>query len=305
MDRYLTALIFLLCCFSVQSRPEAESTTPTKMIWISPDVEGHTHKNIHAPDVSGATLVLLQQALPQLEVQHIQANNERAMSILDSRTNACTGRKLLTEERRRLYQATRLPQVVYPGHKLYVRADRALWQQIRDKQNQLTLEDVLNAAGEKEFGIVGGRSYGGQIDQALADPKWQEKLWVRTAADMSVGLVDMLLEGRLAAVLEYPNAFHSFAEKLGGHSLIIPLHLQELPKQVEGHILCSKTPAGKALVEIFDREIAKLSQQQSYLDAHLNWFHPASHQAVIDIYDEVYGTSFSKAPLTSALSTSP
>lgn len=296
MERCINALIFLLCWLSAPSLAQTSpSNLPSTVIWISPDVEGHSHKNIHAPDVGGATFALLQDALPQLQVLHVQANNERALSLLDSRAYACTGRKLLTKDRLQQYHATRLPQVVYPGQKLYVRADRPLWQKLQANQNQLSLRDVLEVAGEKEFGLVGGRSYGSPVDKILAESAYQPKLWIRTAADMSVGLVDMLLEGRVAAVLEYSNAFHRYAERLGKHALIIPLQLRELPRQVEGHILCSQTPEGQALVEAFDREIARLSQHQAYLDAHLNWFHPSSHQMVREIYDEAYGTAFANA----------
>ena len=59
-----------------------------------------------------------------------------------------------------------------------------------------------------------------------------------------------------------------------------------------GYILCAKTPEGQQLTQFFQQHLKQVSQQKSYLDAHLGWVDAADQTQLTELYNQVFGTSF-------------
>lgn len=264
-------------------------------IWITPDPPGKTHKNIQEMGIKWATFQQLRQASDWPEPQVVVANNIRALQMLEELPNACAANKLKTADRAARFYYSDLPQTLFPGLKLYTLKNSGLAHHltgIKELQGRISVVDALAFVSEKQFGLVGGRRYGDQLDPLLAKTQWQFQIWRRTAADMGAGMVDMLLRGRISALIEHPNSAHHYARELGKENELQGFDLQETPNSSMGYIICSKTPQGLALKQHFDGLLQQVSRQQTYLDTHLAWMPTLDQQAYIDLYNEVYGTRF-------------
>ncbi|GGD70790.1 hypothetical protein [Lacimicrobium alkaliphilum] len=267
-----------------------------QMLWVSPDDEGRTHKNIQSMGIKESTFALLAEALPELENRVVSANNIRALQMLEDNPVACTGNKILSRDRAERFYASALPQTVFPGLRLYTREESPLTPQLIALQQagSLELPQVLDKVQDKRFGVVGGRRYSKQIDAILRDPIWQSKLWTRTASDMGAGMFDMLLTGRIAALLEHPNSAFHYHQQLNSDIGLHSFAVTQAPGRALGYILCSKTPEGKRLSEMLSHTIARLSQTPAYLRAHLDWLPQQKQEkaSYLQLYNEVYGTNF-------------
>ncbi|WP_102796377.1 hypothetical protein [Bowmanella denitrificans] len=269
--------------------------TDMDYIWITPDPPGKTHKNINELGTKTATFHLLADAAPDKSYFVLIANTSRAIQMLEEMDNACAGNKVRSSDRVDKFPVTRLPQTLFPGLHLYVNKRNKLADQltqIQQDKGTIHITDVLELVGEKQFGLVGGRSYGDQLDSQFKQPKWQTKFWTRTSADMAAGMLDMLLQGRVSAVMEYPNSAFHYSRQLDLDQDLISFKVAEAPQQAQGFIFCSNSAKGRSLVAFFDTLISRVSKQRAYLDAHLNWMPSMDKQHFIEFYNQVYGTAF-------------
>ncbi|WP_141096199.1 hypothetical protein [Lacimicrobium sp. SS2-24] len=288
MSRRFLSLLLCCCC--------AFHAVAESVLWVSPDNEGRTHKNIPSMGVKEATFALLTEAMPGLDIRVVSANNNRALQMLEDYPAACAGNKILSKDRAQRYYATTLPQTVFPGLRLYTREDAAITRKLEAIQQNgpLLLSQVLQYVSERQFGVVGGRRYSDSIDNILHAPKWQQKVWIRTASDMGAGMMDMLLSERIEAMLEHPNSAYHYHQQLNSAVTLHSFTVTEAPDRALGYILCSKTPQGKQLSEHFNQAISTVSQTPAYLRAHLDWL-PQKEQdkaAYLQLYNQIYGTGF-------------
>ncbi|MDF2178152.1 transporter substrate-binding domain-containing protein [Aliiglaciecola sp. CAU 1673] len=272
-----------LFVLSIVSSAAAQDHIPDTMLWLTTDAP--VHRQANPMDVSGATLSLLLKQMPQIRVKHISANTNRIFSMLEQETSACAGNFLKTSLREEAFPSTTHPQTIFLGLRLYVRADNAL-----DLAQPVVLEEFLASMPNKQFGVVGGRSYGDKFDAIFSDAQWNEKLWIRNAEDMAAGLVDMLIQGRVSAILEYPSVVAHYKNQFSSDVPLLSYSLHQSPLFSLGYIYCSPTPQGRALVAAFDKAIEAASRQESYLQAHLRWFPEAQHNELQEIFTLVYGT---------------
>lgn len=278
--------------FSVNAATENVQT----MLWLTDAVDNQpVYKSSQPVDVSGATLQLMLPKLAQYQLQTMVVNNQRAIEVLKARPNACAGNKIVTSERLDISYASKLPQVVFPGLRIFARADStaaAALAGLLDQQGRISVRKVLLSANKLRFVVVGGRNYGAELDALIHAPNWQNRFWKRQADDMAAGVVDMVRTGRIDLMLEYPNvAAHYQAQQTDGTALV-SYAVAESPAYLLGHILCSRTAQGKEMLQQFDAALAEVTQTEAYLDAHLRWFDPDYHTEFRTLYNKVYHTSF-------------
>lgn len=266
-----------------------------QIMWISSDPQGHTYKNLSTIGIKTVTFRLLQEELSDYKFEVMVANNARAMQLLDSMPNYCMGNKVLSNERVERFYHTDLPQTLFPGLRLYVVKDSPLYRTLKSlnsKQQSLSITQVLGSVGEKGFGLVGGRSYGQELDQHFADPRWKQKLWIRTAADMSAGMLNMLSKKRVAALMESPTGVHHYLSQLGNTTELHSYAIKESPEMALGYIFCSKSAQGKQVISAFNQALKKLTPTSPYLQAHLDRLPQQDKDAYLHLYNQVYGTNF-------------
>jgi len=266
------------------------------MLWLTDALDNQpVYKTSQPVDVSGATLQLMLPYLAKYQLQTMVVNNQRALQVLKARPNACAGNKIVTAERLEISDATKLPQVVFPGLRIFSRADTtaaSVLADMLDEQGRLSVRNLLQEAHKLRFVVVSGRNYGVELDALIQAPQWQNRFWKREADDMAAGVVDMVRTGRIDLMLEYPNvAAHYLAQQTDGTKLV-SYAIAESPAFLLGHILCSRTTQGKEMLQNFDQALVHVTKTEAYLDAHLRWFDPEYHAEFRKIYNQVYQTSF-------------
>lgn len=287
-------LFLLMFCSAICSAAELS------MLWLADnDLQAsNTHKKL-AVDVNGSTLQVLRQGLPELAVKTLVVNTPRAMALLKSEPNACAGNKIVSADRLQHAVASQLPQVVFPGFRLFALKDSAtarLLTELKNAEGKVSVQQLLEQNQSARFAIVGGRNYGAALDALMRDPQYQQRFWQRHASDLAGGVIQMLQSGRVELLIEYPNVVqHNILnqpKKQHGTAELISLPLVESPEVLLGHILCAKTPQGQQLLAVLEQQLALASQTEAYLQAHLQWFDPSSHAEVRRLYNQVYGTHF-------------
>jgi len=269
-----------------------EDTERIPFLWLS-DVDSYLSEQKRLPsfDIDGATFSVLKAYLQGYENNTLVVNNERSFQILKSGQLACAAKKLRVEERLEFGYFTDLPQIVFPGLRLYMRATDAHTAGIVNGQ-QYALNDFLTLMPEARLGVVGGRHYGQGLQAPIEQWQTLERLYLRRANDMAAGLLDMLINQRIDLVLEYPNVLHHYAQELGAQDTLISVTLDNVPSYTTGYILCTRSPEGYALTMALNEALVKASQDRAYLDAQLQWFDKDIHEEMIQLYNQVYGTSF-------------
>lgn len=267
------------------------------MLWLADnDLLASEQHKVLAVDVNGSTLQVLRQGLPDLAVQTLVVNTPRAMALLKSEANACAGNKILSPDRLQHAIASQLPQVVFPGFRLFAlrgSATAALLEQLKNAQGKVSVQQLLEQNKTARFAIVGGRNYSKSLDALMRDPRYQRRFWQRHASDLAGGVIQMLQSGRVELLIEYPNVVqHNLLHQPKQKAELFSLPLAESPEVLLGHILCANTDVGRQLLALLNRQLALASQTEAYLQAHLQWFEPSSHAEVTQLYNQVYGTRF-------------
>lgn len=297
----LLQILMTLLAFSAW----AQGSQPQQMVWLTDAVNNQpVYKNSRPVDISGETMALMLPAFASYQIQTMVVNNQRAMEVLRLKPNVCAGNKIVTAKRLQLSYASKLPQVVFPGLRIFARAESAAAEVLvglLDAQGRVSMRDVLLNASKLKFVVVGGRNYGSELDALIHAPQWKNRFWVRQADDMAAGVVDMVRSGRIDLMLEYPNvAAHYQAQQIIGTpdahgtptTSLVSFPVTESPAFLLGHILCSRTPQGQAMIQQFDQALVQVTQTKAYLDAHLHWFDPDYHDEFRKIYNQVYRTDF-------------
>lgn len=252
-------------------------------------------------DIDGSTAALLFPMVSALPPRLIEANFERQLKLLQSGEAVCTGRKLVTPERAAIGAYSSVPQLFAPGLRLFVRkgsdyakgiaAGQAGIAAGQPNSATVSVQTLAQLYPQLIFGAVSGRSYTNQLDQIFATMRQQNRLWQRSASDMASGMTQMLANGRVDAIVEYA----SFVTKLYADKSEWPFdsyRITEAPLFANGYILCSGDESGKLLARRFSEAISEASTHISYLQAHLKWFAPEDHSAIVTYYNDIYGTAF-------------
>ena len=283
-------ILLLLLCLPLHAAADLS------MLWLTDhDMQKNSQRNQAAVDVNGSTMALLRQQLPQLKIQTEVVNTSRALLLLKSEPNACTGNKILSEARLQHAVASQQPQVVFPGLRLFALSGSdtaALLEQLTDAQGRVSVRRLLNETKNARFAIAGGRNYGKQLQQLINDPQYQKRFWQRHSSDLAMGVIQMLQSGRVELLIEYPNVVAHNLTNQHHKTQVVSVAVAESPAMLLGHILCAKTPQGRELLNLLEQQLGRVSKTQAYLQAHLQWFEPSSHAELKRLYNEVYGTAF-------------
>ncbi len=281
----LSVLLLALPCAAAQ-----------KFIWLTDSSTDQTTTQYRqALDVNGLTLDLLMQDVTAFQAQAVQTTTDRAMAMLKAEASACAGNRLKNDTRLAFSYATSIPHTVFPGLRLYSKTSSktTLWlKQQLNAQQSISLRQLLEKDNKLNFAVGGGRSYGEQLDHLLQQPQWQHKFWQRRSVDMSAGLIDMLVQDRVDLLIEYPNVMQHYLAQYSKHTELTSFSIEEAEPYMLGYILCSKTVLGLQLTEFFQQRLKLISQQKSYLQAHLGWVDTADRAQLTTLYNQVFGTSF-------------
>lgn len=266
-------------------------------LWLTDmDDAAVVYKNVPGIDINAATRRLLLEHMPGHRDNVTIVNNERAFQILKSNQLACTGNKVRNAEREAFADFTQLPQLIFPGLRLYMlhaTADKAGLNHTVVNGTMQSLADLSVKLPHARIGVVGGRNYGEPLQRLFEQLSTRKRIYTRTASDMTAAaLLDMLVNGRVELIVEYPNVVQHYSEALNHAVPLVSVNISEAAEYSAGHIMCTKTEQGKKLAQAYNAAIRLASQDERYLQAHLRWFDVSSHAKVIALYNQVYNTTF-------------
>lgn len=282
-------LILLFILLSFLTNPSAE-----EFLWVTDDPLRYISPEHQQIDIDASTLKIIISFLESDDFfTTINANPKRGFELLKSRNNVCMGNRIKTQERKQYAYITDIPQIVFPGLRLYINKSSNKYNKINNLANRngvISLADVFEQVADVKLGIADGRSYGSQIDKLLNAPTNAHLIWKRNASLAGRGVVKMLENERFDISIEYTNVFQFYTSENQNTMQSYPI--QEASQYVLGNIICSKSPQGLALINALNKAIAKASKTRDYLEAHLKWFGKDTQADAIKYYNEVYKTSF-------------
>lgn len=266
-------------------------------IWLSDmDDSAAVYKNASGIDLNAATRQLLLEHMPQHKEKVTIVNNERAFQILKSGELACSGNKLRNAERETFAEFTELPQLIFPGLRVYMLEATAKAAGLLNNNENKAIQSLASLSvllPQARIGVVGGRNYGEPLQKVFEQLAKRNRIYTRTAGDMTAAaLVDMLVSGRIEIIAEYPNVVQHYTEALNHNEPLISFSLSEASEYNAGYIMCTKSAQGKQLARAYNSAIRLASQDKRYLQAHLRWFDVSSHAEITALYNQVYNTSF-------------
>lgn len=144
------------------------------------------------------------------------------------------------------------------------------------------------------LGIAANRSYGRPLDTVLDRHRETGTLFVYVGDDLFENLLRMLVAGRLDAVLGLPEEVMFVAEGLGVRDAIKSVALTETlddPRAWIGHVGCSKTDWGRAVIKAVNRAIRSARPTAEYRRAYERWLDPEGKGIYRRFYDQVFLTT--------------
>lgn len=286
------AIALLAITLNIQAKNLAENQ---EIIWVT-DTVSTLSDDSNNMDVDGSTTALLFPLLPpQYKITKIQGNFNRSFNLLQSQENVCTGNKLVTFERKKFGHITNIPQVVFPGLRLYVDQNSSFYSKIQTlayQDNSISITKILNTIPNINFGVAGGRKYGKEIDLIIKDNKWQTRFLHRNASDMAAGVIKMFERGRLDLIIEYPNVLSHYQTQDEQPLKLKSFSIVESQQYMLGNIMCSKSDLGLKLINQFNQIIEKVSKDKRYFDTHIKWFDSSTKSDAIKFYNRIYKTDF-------------
>ncbi|RUO65057.1 conserved hypothetical protein [Pseudidiomarina planktonica] len=243
----------------------------------------------HHISVNKLTADLVIQQLPGFRIQERVINASRMLQLMADDPNACAEKTLKTSSREEFMLYSDLPQVIFPGLRVYMRADDKRFPQQQSQQ----LAQLLRQQQDIRIGLMEGRSYGEALDRVLAMPEVQPQIWRHSSLDSSFALIDMLLAGRIDMFISSPIPVNIFAQRHQRQLDLVSFVPQEAPLKLLGYFVCAKSAFGKKAMKEINKEHAIAVQQRSYLNAHLQHLDSSLHAEFIQLYNQIYRTNFS------------
>ncbi|MBC3767489.1 hypothetical protein [Neptunicella marina] len=263
-------------------------------MWINSPVgeKDDLRQSLH---ISQTTIDVIRHYTGDINFNVVSANNNRAFQLLDAHKNACASNKLKTTERQQQYLFTHYPQTVSAGLRLFVLGGSVLDKTLETKQSDnkpIELAKLFSDEHIRLLGVVGGRSYGNQLDALLNSPWVKSKLWSRTSSGMFVGVINMLSHNRIQAIVEYPSVVNRYVGQLASSVKLNSYAISEAADYGFGYIMCSNSVEGKRLIQQFDLAIKQAVKDPAFFDVHMNWNQGVSEQELRKVFHQVYAGVF-------------
>ncbi|GHF85937.1 hypothetical protein [Thalassotalea marina] len=249
---------------------------PVEIIFVSDEL-AQTEK------LTGASLViehLKRELAEQLKFVYIGASRKREWLELTSHDNVCLYNKIKTVEREQSAIFSELPIQIFPPNQL-ITID------VPHLPDELTIEEAIEKY-QLKIAIQAGRSYGKDTDKQLQDNL--TKLIVVEGLNSTNRIMDMLLSGRINAIVEFPTVVDNSLkanDKTGLIERINAFQIESGAGFAHGYIACSKTPQGQNLINILNAALGRESVQQMMIKQNVFYFPAISHMSITNEWQKL------------------
>jgi len=264
MSKMLRVKIFFILCVAFSTKVMAMQ----ELVWIEDELD----KN--SINVNHTTFQEIKTKL-DLPIKYVHANTARALRLLSDKTQlSCRGNLRKTVERDAMFAMSKVPQVVFPGLRLYSHVP--LSESSTVDLRTISEPDLLLA-------IQQARNYGFNV-------KSIGKLEILNthASKRSSSLVKMFEKKRFDLLLEYPNVFAQYASQALSNK-VFEYSITQTGSHSLGYIACTNSVEGRALVKKIDNVIKETAQTDAFFYSQAQWF---KHSTIAPLYNSVYKTNF-------------
>lgn len=296
-DRFRACLMLIVSILVVTFSSQSVARDDV-LLFTDVDPDAPVEHATSSTDIGGQ---LLNFYLPYLDAFNIRqrfANPARALSIISQRNDACRGKSVYTEERAAVAAYSQQAHVVFPPLRLYMLASHPRANEILELLDTsddgfLPLSDILQVDPGLTLGLMRGRSYTRELDQAIDDDQHSNQLWIRAVPDQASGLFDMLINERIDLTIHTSVSVKRFTELRGIEPELIVIPLREASEPLQGYFVCSQSETGVRFLTAMDRAVSEVSQSRAYFEAHMSWVPAAERPFYAQIYNQQFGTAFS------------
>ncbi|PND39259.1 hypothetical protein C1O66_18150 [Paucibacter aquatile] len=211
-------------------------------------------------------LLLFQAGLPELQHQVLDANYARAAVELRNKPNVCVAAFLRLPEREAFVHFSEPYLTALPYQLVTLQRERpGRLPLLPDGQGRVDLAELLQAVPPGHLpqegwrvGVAGGRSLGQRYDQMIKNLPVGARLSVRHGNPSVSGLLRMLLDDKVDAIIAFPTELSFAARELGlptQELRLLPLRGADAATTV--HVGCSRSALGARAVEGINAVIRK------------------------------------------------
>lgn len=264
VDKMLRVKIFFILCFGFSANVMALQ----EVIWIGEVLD----KN--SLNINHTTFQEIKTKL-DLPIKYVHANTARSLRLLsDKSLLSCRGNLRKTPERDAMFAMSKLPQVVFPGLRLYSHVPLS-------ESDTIDLKTV--SSSKLLLAVQQARNYGFNV-------KSFGKLEILNlhASKRSSTLINMFEKKRFDLLLEYPNVFAKYASK-ELISQAFEYSITQSGSYSLGYIACTDSVEGRALIKKLDDVIREIAQTDAFFYAQAQWF---KYSTISPLYNDVYKTNF-------------
>ena len=246
---------------------------------------------IHEGDFKGQGYVeaindILIENLPEYEHTKIHANLSRQYQQWKQGEKACATSKYKTREREEfayfsIPSTFSLPIVLIINKKNFSAFGGS---------KAVSLPSILQS-NKYVIGRINNRSFGAEFDNALDSYGNEKNTFVYEGSDLMVGLLKMLMAGRIDALPGSPEEAIYLAETMGIRDQIMTLNVEENqgdPESYLGYVACSKNEWGKTAINNMNQVLLEQRGTERYRAAYERWLDPSSLEGYRKLYKEVF-----------------
>jgi uncharacterized protein (TIGR02285 family) len=211
-------------------------------------------------------LLLFQAGLPELQHQVLDGNYARAAMELRSKPNVCVAAFLRLPEREAFVHFSEPYLTALPYQLVTLQRERpGRLRLVPDAQGRVDLAELLQAVPPGHLplegwrvGVAGGRSLGLRYDQMIKALPVGARLSVRHGNPSVSGLLRMLVDDKVDAIVAFPSELSFAARELSlptSELRLLPLRGADAATTL--HVGCSRSALGARAIEGINAVIRK------------------------------------------------
>lgn len=227
---------------------------------------------------------LIAKELPQYKYNTSYANLSRHYELFRKQEQVCAVALYKTPEREKLAYFSIPSFITFPG----VLVIRKETYPLLGFQQRVSLQTVISR-GDILLGRSKGRSFGNELDSIIDTYGTSETVFTYEGKDLNSNFIEMLVRGRIDAMISLPEEVMYHAEKLGLRDKIITIEIEETVSNPDGmmcHVACSKSPWGREVIDNINTVLLEKRPTQEYRGLYERWLDPNAIQRYRPLYEK-------------------
>jgi len=186
----------------------------------------------------------LRERLPEYNHKIDRANMKRIMLELQNGKHGIFLTLLKKPEREKFLQFSTLTSVKPSNGIITLKKNLPLF----SNKTHISVAELLDNRNLRT-GVMAGRSYGKWIDPFLEEHKGEPHIIVRYGKDGVIGLIEMMLRGRIDYLVGYPHEAYIIADDMGIGDRIVTMTVKGQPPLSYSYTACPKNEWGRKLIK--------------------------------------------------------